>query len=295
MVLPVVIWMWELNSKKDWAPKHWCLQTVVLEKTLEHFLDSKEIKQVNPKRSQCSVFIGRTDAEAEAPILWPRDAKSWIIGKDPDAGKDLRQEDKWMTEDETVEWHHQLNGHEFEQALGDGEGQGSLVCSSPWGHKELNTTEPLNKIVRKSRHQCLVPNWVWCPGQIWPSGGLHLCPSRREPSLAGSPWETQRSPWQHPCWSYCCPLSWDLLHRMQGWLGFGEDYWQSPVSKRIPALAGGPVQGQSAPLWRYAAQRAVDAHHCPLHDEWVQCAHAQWSAGWEARRSRPRGPVHHLG
>ena len=120
------------------------LWAVVLEKTLESPLDREEIKPVNPKGNQHWIFIGRTDTEAEAPILWPPDAKSPLIGRDPDAGKDWRQEEKGMPEDEMVGWYHWLNGHEFEQALGDGEGQGSLVYRSPWGHKESNTTEQLN-------------------------------------------------------------------------------------------------------------------------------------------------------
>ena len=99
-------------------------------------MDQKEIKPVNPKGDQSWVFIGRTDVEAETPILWPTDAKSQLIGKDSEAGKDWGQEEKGMTEDEMVGWHHQLNGHEFEQALGDAEGQGGLVCCSPWGRKE---------------------------------------------------------------------------------------------------------------------------------------------------------------
>ena len=114
---------------------------MVLEKTLENPLDCNEIQPVHPKGDQSWVFIGRTDAEAETPILWPRDAKNGFIGKDPDAGKDGRQEEKGTTEDEMVGWHHRLNGHEFEQAPGDGEGQGSLACCSPWGHKEMDTTE----------------------------------------------------------------------------------------------------------------------------------------------------------
>ena len=143
MVFPVVIvWMWELDHKESWAPKNWCFWTVVLEKTLENHLDCKEIKPVNPKWNQSWIFIGRTDNEA--PILRTPDIKSWLTGKDPDAGKDWRQEDKGTTEDEMVGWHHQLNGHEFEQALGDGEGQGSLVCCSAWGCKELRRTERLN-------------------------------------------------------------------------------------------------------------------------------------------------------
>ena len=124
--------MWEMDKKKGWAPTNWCLGNVVLEKTLESPLDSKEIKPVNPKGNQPCTFIGRTDAEAEAPILWPPDVKSRLIGKDPDAGKDWRQEEKATTEDQMFGWHHRLNGHEFEQLLGDGEGQGSLGCCSPW-------------------------------------------------------------------------------------------------------------------------------------------------------------------
>ena len=108
---------------------------MVLEKTLESLLDCKEIKLVNPKGNQSWIFIGRTDVEAETPILWPPDAKNWLIWKDPDAGKDWRQEEKEMTEDEMVGWHHQLNGHEFEQAPGAGDGQGGLTCCSPWGHR----------------------------------------------------------------------------------------------------------------------------------------------------------------
>ena len=104
----------------------------------------KEIKSVNPKRNQSWMFIGRTDDEAEAPIIWPPDAKSWLIRKDPEAGKEWRQEEKGMTEDEMVGWHHQLDGCEFEQVLGVGDGQGSLVCCSPWGHKESDTTKWLN-------------------------------------------------------------------------------------------------------------------------------------------------------
>ena len=121
-------------------PRNWCFQIVVLEKTLENPLACEEIKPVNPKGNQPWISIGRTDAKAEVPILWPPDAKSWLIGKDPDAGKDWRQEEKGMTEDEMVGWHHQLNGHEFEQTLGDSEGQGSLACYGPWVQKELYMT-----------------------------------------------------------------------------------------------------------------------------------------------------------
>ena len=111
------------------------------EKTLESCLDEKEIKLIDPKVNQPWILIGRTDAEAEAPILKPSDAKSWFIGKDPDARKDWRQGEKGVTEDEMVGWHHWHNGHEFEQALGDSEGQGSLACCNSWGRKESDTTE----------------------------------------------------------------------------------------------------------------------------------------------------------
>ena len=129
--------MWEMDHKEGWKPKNWRFEMVVLEKTLESPLDSKEIKPVNPTGNQPWIFIGRHDAEA--PILWPHDAKSWFIGNDPDAGKDWGQE-KAVTEDEMVGWHYWLNGHEFEKTLGDSEGQGSLACCSLWGHKELDTT-----------------------------------------------------------------------------------------------------------------------------------------------------------
>ena len=117
---------------------------MLLEKTLESPLDCKEIKLVHPQGNPSWIFIGRTDAEAETPILWLPDAKNWLIWEDPDSGKDWRQEEKGMTEDEMVRWPHWLDGHEFEQALGIGDGQGSLACCSSWGRKELDTTEWLN-------------------------------------------------------------------------------------------------------------------------------------------------------
>ena len=136
--------MWELDHKEDWVLKNSCFWTVVLEKTLESPLDYKEIKPVSPNGNQPWIFIGKTDAEVEAPILWPPDVKSQFTGKDPDAGKDWRQEEKGMTEDEIVGWHHPLDGHEFEQTPGEGEGQGNLVCSSPWGQKESDLNEQLH-------------------------------------------------------------------------------------------------------------------------------------------------------
>ena len=142
MVFSVVVG--ELDSKESWVPKNWCFWTVVLEKTLESPSDCKEIKPVNPIGNQSGLFVGRADAEAKAPLLWPPDVKQWLIGKNPDPGKDWRQEEKGMTEDEMVGWHHRFDGHEFEQAPGVGDGQGSLAYCSPWGRKESDMTDQLN-------------------------------------------------------------------------------------------------------------------------------------------------------
>ena len=133
--------MWEWGHEEGWVPKNWCFQTVVLEKILDSPLDCKEIKPVSAMGNKSWIFIGRT--EAEAAILWPPDAKSWLTEKDLDAGKDWGQK-KGVTEDKMARWHHQLNGHESEQTLGDTEGQGRLVCYRPWGRKEWDTTEWLN-------------------------------------------------------------------------------------------------------------------------------------------------------
>ena len=134
------VWMWELYCEETWAPKNWCFWTVVLEKTLESSLECKDIQPVHSKGDQSWVFIGRTDAKAEAPILWPLHAKSWLIGKDSDAGRDWGQEEKGMTEDEMAGWHHRLDGREFEWTSGVGDGQGGLACCDSWGRKELDTT-----------------------------------------------------------------------------------------------------------------------------------------------------------
>ena len=138
------VWMWELYHNEGWMPKNWCFWIVVLDKTLESPLDCKEIQQVHPKGNQSWIHIGRIDTEAKAPILWPPDAKSQLIGKDPDSGKHWRQEEKVTTEDEMIGWHHRLYGHEFEQAPGVGDGQGSLACCSPWGCKDSDMTKQLN-------------------------------------------------------------------------------------------------------------------------------------------------------
>ena len=130
--------MWEFDYKESWALKNWCFWTVVLEKTLESPLYCK-IKPVHPKGNQSWLFIGRNDAETETPILQPLDEKSWLIGEDTYTGKDWRQEEKGTTEDEMVGWHHRLDGHEFEQAPGVGDGQRGLVCCSPWNSLSQNT------------------------------------------------------------------------------------------------------------------------------------------------------------
>ena len=137
------VWMWELDYKESWAPKNWCFWTVVLEETLESPSDCKEIQPVHPKGDQSWVFIGRTDVEADTPVLWPPDAKSWLIWKDPDAEKDWGQEEKGTTEDEMVWWHHWLNGHGFGWTQGVGDGQGGLACYGSWGRKESDITERL--------------------------------------------------------------------------------------------------------------------------------------------------------
>ena len=148
----------------------WCFRTVVLEKILESPLDCEEIKPVHPKGNQPSIFIGRTDAEAETPILWPPDAKSWLIGKDPDAGKDWRQEEKGTNEEEMDGWHHRLNG----QTPGDGEGQGSLVCCSLWGHRvghNWATEQLLGKaFVPVLGFICEITQTHCCPNPFWARG-----------------------------------------------------------------------------------------------------------------------------
>ena len=138
------VWMWELDYKESWVLKNWRFWTVVLEKTLESPLDCKEIQPVHPKGNQSWIFIGRTDAEVESPILGPPDVRNWLTGKDPDAGKGWRREEKGTTEDEMVEWHHRFDRHEFEQAPGVGDGQGGLACCSPCGHRDSDMTERLN-------------------------------------------------------------------------------------------------------------------------------------------------------
>ena len=160
--------MWELDYKESWAPKNWCFWTVILEKTLERSLDCNEVKPVHPKGNQSWIFIGRTDAEDETPILWPPNVNYWLIWKDSDAGKDWGQEEKGATEDEMVIWHHQLDEHEFEQALGVGDGQGSMACCTPCYSKELDMTERL-KLTDWTELQSTKSEWLplgWFEGKI---------------------------------------------------------------------------------------------------------------------------------
>ena len=155
------------------------LWTVVLENTLDSPLDWKEIQPVHPKGNQSWIFIGRTDAKTETPILWPSNGKNWLIGKDPDAGKDWRWE-KGTTEDEMVGWHHQINGHESEQTLRDSEGQRNLVCCSPWGRKELDTTERLNW-TDQITVQCILK--IWEHSRVFGASAYWLM----KPTLASPP------------------------------------------------------------------------------------------------------------
>ena len=163
-------WLWELDHEESWTLKTWCFWTVVLEKTLENPLDCKKINQVNCKGHQSWVYFGRTDAEAETPVLWPPDVKNWLIVKNHDAGKDWKQDEKGMAEDEMVRWHLWLDGHEFEQALEFGDGQGGLACCNPWGHKESDMAEQLNWTELTYRDRMSKCRWGNCPDglvQCW--------------------------------------------------------------------------------------------------------------------------------
>ena len=162
---------------------------MVLEKTLESSLDCKEIQLVHPKGNQSWIFIGRTDAEAETPILWPPDAKNWLIWKDPDAGKDWRREEKGTTEDEMVGWHHRCNVHEFEQAPRVGDGQGSLARCSPWGRKESDMTVWLN---------WTEPTPVFWPGELREQRSLAGYSSWGHKESDMTEWKTTTTATQYP-------------------------------------------------------------------------------------------------
>ena len=170
--------MWELDCKESWVLKNWCFWTVVLEKTLESPLDWNEIQPVHPKGDQSWIFIGRTNVEAETPILWPPDAKNWLIGKDPDAGKDWRWEEKGMTEDEMVGWHHRLDGHGFEWTLGVGYGQRGLVFCRSYDHN-----------IKGERFTFYELSHSVVSNSLWPHGLQHACHSPTPRSCSNScPW-----------------------------------------------------------------------------------------------------------
>ena len=158
------VWTWELDCEEGWVPKNWCFWTVVLEKTLESSLDCKETQPAHSKGNQGWVYIGRTDAEAETPILWPPHAKSWLIGKDSDGGRDWGQEEKGMTEDEMAGWHNRFDGHETDWTPGAGDGQGGLACCNSWGHKESESTERLHW---KSVESSILQVFNWLKGLPW--------------------------------------------------------------------------------------------------------------------------------
>ena len=243
MVFLVVMYgceSWTIKKAEGWRID--AFETVVLEKTIQSSLNCKKIKPVNLKGNRLWIFIGRTDAEAEAPILWPPDARNQSIRKDPDAGKDWRQEEKGTSEDEVGRWHHQLNGHGSEQAPGDGVGQGSRVCSSSWGCKELDTTEQLNNSKAENLSHHLVPSHV-----IYPSAESEE-PTRHSASLlvvAKEKWSNlsrsldfwKRYLYTRPlniheahllpfivCVPYQVLQTYSLLHNHPGWLTQCEQY-----------------------------------------------------------------------
>ena len=156
------VWMWQLDYKESWMLKNWCFWSVVLEKTLESPLDCKEVQPVHPKENLSWIFIGRTDAEAETPILWPPPVKNWFIGKDPGAGKDWRWEKKGTTEDEMVEWHHRLSGHELVNSRSWWWTGRPGMCCSPWSHKELDKT-----VTELNWTPYLLGQWLLAPLPMW--------------------------------------------------------------------------------------------------------------------------------
>ena len=248
--------MWELDQKESWALKNWCFWTLILEKALESSLDSKEIKPVNPKRNQSWIFIARTDAEA--PIISPPDVKNWLIRKDPDAGKDWRQEEKGMTEDEMVGWHHQLNGHEFEQALGVADGQGSLVCCSPWGHKETRLSDwtELNVEKRASPAALVVKDLPANAGDIkMPVQSLGWGDPREEGRATHSSLLAWRIPWTEKPggpWSMGSQKSWTWLNLLSTQHGKEKkdmqrrgQRWELAATAKEPPVLGRGMEGFS--------------------------------------------------
>ena len=168
-------WMWELDYEEGWMLKNWCFWTVVLEKTLESPLDCKEIQPVHSEVDQLWDFFGRTDAKAETPVLWPPHAKSWLIGKESDAGKDWGQEEKGPTEDEMAGWHHWLDGCESEWTPGVGDWQGGLACCDSWGRKESATTKRLNWTELKAPVSTIPTLFLPIMMEIWLTEWFSLC------------------------------------------------------------------------------------------------------------------------
>ena len=181
MVFPVVKYGCE-NYKESWAPKNWCFWAVMMQKTFESPLDYKKIKPVSTKGNQSWIFIGRTDAEAEAPILWPPDSKGWLIQKDPNSGKDWRQEEKGMTEGEMVKWHYWLDGHEFEQALGVGDRHRRLAC--PWVEKSRMWLRNWTELIKIKESLNQVENQQHLTDNKLPQGAT----SRRNSVPSDLPW-----------------------------------------------------------------------------------------------------------
>ena len=260
--------MWELDYKESWAPKNWCFWTVVLEKTLESPLDCKEIQPVNPKGNQSQIFIGRTGAEAETPVLWPPHVKSWLIGKDSDAGRDWGQEEKGTTEDEMAGWHHWLDGHESEWTPGVSDGQGGLVCCDSWGRKELDMAEWLN---------WLTTTWVDFNYAGIGCRNLQFCWQKMVDSVVNELWKHTASAAQacSPCWgsSRCIRSLTDTLKVRGPWKG------QVMVSAQ-PWLTGAAYKGE----WPTKAQGEVKAT-----EAWVCPTPTDRPAGYEACSSKCLG------
>ena len=223
-------WMWELDYKESWVPKSWCFWTVVLEKTAESPLDCKEIQPVHPKGDQSWIFIGRTDVEAETPTLCPPDMKSWLIWKDPDAGKDWRWEEKGTSEDETVGWHHWLNGHEFGWTPGVGDRQGSLACCSPWsqrvGHDWVTELTELNHSLRRRGEK------GWGKSSIWIFEKI-MTDERRQSTSSGQQipsWTKRKS---HQDKSCCCSGIKSCLTLCNPWAAACQATLPSPISQSL--------------------------------------------------------------
>ena len=227
--------MWELDYKESWAPKNWCFWTAVLEKPLESPLDCKEIQPVHPKGVQSWVIIGSSDVEAETPVLWPLDAKSWLIWKDPDAGKDWGQEEKGMTEDEMVGWHHRLDGHGFGWTPGVYDGQGGLACCSSWVAKSQTQLSDWTEL----RHLSAYWKPVWDTEVVIP----HTCFSTRLGLQRVHAWT-----WDFPGYASGKEPIWQC-RRHKRW-GFSP--WVEKISWRraglyTPLFLRGECHGQRSP------------------------------------------------